>query len=495
MYRRGRRTGRPVWFSRALLGTALAAAVAAVALSGPVDLRGPRSVTLEDGAAWLVSSAVGQATLVDGSTAQVVTRVQLGAGQLAAAQAGADAFVAAGDGSVRRVDGSTFAVSAPSSFAAAGQPLAVFPTSGALFAVNRSTGLVTVADPRSLAARATFSLSFPVADRGALTDGAARLWLIDARTGNLVRVDGAGKKVQAQAVDPGRTTLVTAGGRPVAVDLSAGRVRPIGAGGVTGGGACVDSPPDDDTVTAAGASLTPQVYLSSGRRGLLLISDLATGDCDGAVDLAAAGHQLGEPREAAGRVFVPDFTDGMIIVVDVAERRVVARANVLPPDTRFELRQQGALMFFNDPASSRAGVIRLDGSVSEVEKYDPANPGSSVLRGDADQAVLPGEPGDAQRPAAQDDPGGQDAPGTPGTRPTDPSQPADVPARIDLVEPTAGPTSPGEDERPPGSGQPSPPDGQTDAPAPPGTEPPALVVPPRTDATGQDTVQLPRAPD
>ncbi|SQD93559.1 hypothetical protein [Parafrankia sp. BMG5.11] len=59
------------------------------------------------------------------------------------------------------------------------------------------------------------------------------------------------------------------------------------------------------------------------------------------------------------RIFIPDFTDGRVIVVDVANRRLIARPEVLPAGIPFELVAQGPFMFFNDPDSSRAGAIRL----------------------------------------------------------------------------------------------------------------------------------------
>ncbi|MBL7488384.1 PKD domain-containing protein [Frankia sp. AgB1.9] len=340
-----------------------------------------RSVSLPEGEAWLVSSAAGQVSLIDGSTAQVLTQVSVSAAQLAGVQAGSDEFVTAGNGSLRRIDGATYGVSAPVRFSTHNQAPALYPAPGALFAVDPTTGLVTLADPRSLRVRGQFSLAARVADGAAVADSAGRLWAVDGRTGDLIRIGLGGEKIQRTAVDPARTRLVTVGGRPVAVDLAAGRARRIDTDGVTGTGVCLATGPGDSSLTVTGAALGSRLYVVSGARGLLLTSDLATGSCGLAVDLGTAGHLLGEPKEAAAHVFIPDFTAGTVIVFDEASTRVVARPKVLPPNTPFELENNGPVMFFNDPASSRAGIIDLTGAVRPVRKYDPTKVGPGAGSG------------------------------------------------------------------------------------------------------------------
>jgi PKD repeat protein len=115
---------------------------------------------------------------------------------------------------------------------------------------------------------------------------------------------------------------------------------------------------------------------------VLLVADLSDTSCDNTlVDLHVTDHELGAPREAAGRVFVPDFTAGRVLVVDVAARRVLANVAVLPERTEFELVPQGSFVFYNDPATEHAGVVRLDGSTKEIRKYNPDDPGDGVFRG------------------------------------------------------------------------------------------------------------------
>ncbi|SQD96909.1 hypothetical protein FMEAI12_3820005 [Parafrankia sp. Ea1.12] len=341
-----------------------------------------RLLAVENGAAWLVSSATGQAALVDGASSQVVTRVAVGSGELTSTQSGPDAYIVNSTaGSVLRVDGATFEPTDPVRFGTGQRRLRVFPTSGATFVVDEESGLVTTADPGTLQARGLQSVAARAGSGGAVTDAAGRLWLIDRGSGDVVRLDDRGGKARASAGVTAGGRLVLAGGRLTVVDPTARTVRTLGDGGEPGAGACLETAPADRSVVVGGGQGRPEVYAVSGQRGTLVISDLTTGRCDTVVDLAAAGHDLGEPREVAGRLFLPDFTDGRVIVVDIGQRRVVGRPEVLPAGTRFELVVQGPFVFFNDPSSFRAGAIRLDGSTRVVEKYNPDRPGAGLTNG------------------------------------------------------------------------------------------------------------------
>ncbi|WP_261569612.1 PKD domain-containing protein, partial [Frankia gtarii] len=360
-------------------------AVAGLLLAGGVTVGladGPsaRSVALEDGSAWLVSSAVGQAVLIDGASAQVVTQVEVGRGTLSAAQSKTDVFVANSSvGSVVRIDGATFAKSGTARFAQPDQPLSVFPGGHAVYTVNETTGIVTIADPETLGVRGTESLGARVRSGAALVDGDGRLWLVDGDSGDLVRLDAGGKHIRPRAVDPAQSTLVLAGSRVVVVDLAAREVRPVGTDGIPGAATCLDTRRGDGTVTVTGSPSTERVYAASGSRGVLLVSDLARRTCTG-MSLGVTRHQLGPTREVAGRLFVPDYTSGQVHVVDLARRAVLVSPKVLPADTPFELVPSGSFVFFNDPVSARAGVVRLDGTSTEVRKYNPDRPGAGVVQ-------------------------------------------------------------------------------------------------------------------
>jgi PKD repeat protein len=422
---RGDGGGPRQWLPRLLLAAVVLAGGGAL-VAGHARAVSARSVALDDASAWLLSTRAGEAELVDGNAAQTVTHVSLGPGPLSGAQSGVTDFVVdSATGMIRRIDGATYQVSAPVRFDRPGEALAVYPAAHVLFVVDLSVGLVRVVDPDTLVTLGAYSLSARVPAGGVVTDGGDGLWAVDAASGDLERVDRFGTTIQTRAVDPAHTLLTTVAGRPVAVDLSAHRAWALGAGGIHGAGACVDSAVGDTTVSVVGSSSAPLLFLTSGKRGLLLVTDLTTGRCGQAVDLGVPGDTLGQPREAAGRVFIPDFTTGRVLVVDVADARLVADRAVLPAPTSFELREQGSTVFFNDPLTSRAGVVALDGTVRDLQKYDPTQPGPGV--GDA-QAT--GGTGTGQGGRGTGGPAGPGVATTaPSTSPRQGSQPTTGPAR------------------------------------------------------------------
>ncbi|MBL7489699.1 PKD domain-containing protein [Frankia sp. AgW1.1] len=417
------------WAGPAALVALVVAGVAAL-VAGSAQGVAARSVSLDDVSAWLLSPAVGEAALVDGNSGAVVTHVELGVGALTGTQAGAGEFVAdSATGKLRRIDGATYRVSAPSTFGKPGEALGVYPAGQTVFAVDQPTGLVSLLDPRTLAVRQTYSLSAKVTAGGIVTQGADVLWAVGATTGDLERVDGSGTTIERHAVDPAHTTLVTAAGLPVAVDLTARQVLRLGSHGVTGAGTCVDVAATDSSVHVVGSAERPVVYAVSGSRGVLLVSDLATGRCGDAVNLGVAGHRLGQPREAAGRVFVPDYTSGQVLVVDVTAGRVIADPTVMPPSTSFELQDEGTVVFYNDPATAKAGVISLDGAIRPIEKYSPATVGTA-----------PGGPASLSGHLPSDGAGGTQPP-TGGTGSGPGAQPTAVPTRAAGTRPER-PTAP-----------------------------------------------------
>jgi hypothetical protein len=51
---------------------------------------------------------------------------------------------------------------------------------------------------------------------------------------------------------------------------------------------------------------------------------------------------------------------------------------VLTPAARFQLLTRDGVVFFNDPNSERAGIVSLSGSVTQIAKYDPADPNKGL---------------------------------------------------------------------------------------------------------------------
>ncbi|HKE74142.1 MAG TPA: hypothetical protein VKB57_11040, partial [Acidimicrobiales bacterium] len=356
------------------------ALVGAMARSDPTP---PSRVDLRDGAAWVASSRVGMMTLIDGETAEVVARVDVGAGtgSLQSAQAGTVGYaVDAQRGTVVRVDPRTFASGRPARVVPASSGhVAARATGRALYLFDEAEGKVVVADPRDLAVHAGDDASLADSIGSGVVDATGRLWLLGATTGDLVWFDGRARHTRPSVVErPHGAELVAAGGHPVLVDRAGRRVHRIGRSGGLGAGACVDMRRGDDTVRFGGASDQDRVYSVSGAQGVLRVSDLDGGGCtDVAISVAERGSDLGDPVEVDGHVFVPNYTTGTVAVVDLAHRRSHDTDRPVAHGT-FELFSEDGFVFYNDPDTEQAGVIRLDGTFKAVAKYNPADPGDGV---------------------------------------------------------------------------------------------------------------------
>jgi hypothetical protein len=437
-------TARRRLLSGALLALLLTGTAVTVAVWRSDATLSGRAEDLQDGSAWLLDLRHQQADLVDGASVTVIHRVDL-TGLTAVVQSGADAYATLAGGLVQRVDGATFETGPRVPFVPAGRAaggderLEVYPTPSRVFVLNRSTGLDSGADPRTLrpdravpiAAPATMPDAGAVVDEGAAADGLARMWAVDG-TGGLVRIDADGARTWPRAfADPGRTRLVDAGGQPVAVDFDAGEIRPIGPDGLGGRGQCVQRQADVSAVHVVGAPDARQVYVVDARSGLLLISDLNAGTCTDAVAVTRPGDDLGPPRAAFGRVFIPDRSTGEVIVVDVAGRRVVSQAKVLDnPSSLLELVASGSLMFYNDPGSDMAGVIGPDGVTRTVHKDSRTQPGGQVSSGQVGPASPP-----ANQPVSPPATARSSAPGRAPSPRAQPAQPSAAAATAEQLSP------------------------------------------------------------
>jgi hypothetical protein len=139
------------------------------------------------------------------------------------------------------------------------------------------------------------------------------------------------------------------------------------------------------------------------------------------VAVGSGTAELGTPVETGGRVFVPDFTTGRVWIVDLAQAKVVAQPQVISTPAHFQLLVRDGIVFFNDPASEHAGVLRLDGGVRPIAKYDPRNPGKGLTGGSGGDRPHPptGDPtgptptGPTAPPSSTDPPPGQPSGGGP----------------------------------------------------------------------------------
>ncbi|MFG1609201.1 PKD domain-containing protein [Actinoplanes sp. NPDC049265] len=425
---------RPVTRRVAAAGAAAAITAGLIAgiVAGADDGYSAEVPRLMSGAAWLPSARTGELALIDGINAEVAARVGVtppGHG-FDVVQHDADAYIVdAVDGTVRRVDGATMTAVPPlghdepgaTVIPGASAGVRVFAADDVLYALDTVHGLLAEVDPETLAAqRAPRPLAAATEPGTAVMDSAGALWTLDARTGNLSIVSGDRSVVRRDAVTAGAGRLLLAGDEPVLIDLA------------TSDAYALD--PDDGTRTATvrlelGNARDPAIGASprSARvyptyRGMVSVCEISGPGCDRAIALTDAGNRLGTPVESGGRLFVPELTHGRVFIVDLGTNTVVARPTVLRPPADFQLVARDGLVFFNDPASQRAGLIRANGDVVAVPKYDRTKP-STGTPGEVPSSLAgtsPSAPPPSTTPSEQP---GSDSSAAPSSTPSAPSAP------------------------------------------------------------------------
>ncbi|WP_283096552.1 PKD domain-containing protein [Frankia umida] len=507
-------------------GRPLQAVVAVVVLFGALVVAGSaggaqrHAVAFNGGAAWLPSDAVGQVALLDGASAKVITQVSVGppnqpSRRIGVIQSDLDAYVVdSATGTVGRISGATYTWAHRDGLLARGRAAQLFVGADTLYVLDGQAGVVTTAQAATLQPRGRQSLAARVGAGAGIVDGDGRLWVVDARTGDLVWFDGARRHDRRQGADRARSQLVLAEGRPALVDLARREITALGTDGHPGATTCLDVAGGDASVRVAGASDAGRVYASVGSRGVLMVADLAARGCGSVIDLAAAGHDLGAPVGLGDRVFVPDFTTGAVHVVDVAGGRLISTRRVLTPGRGFTLAAEGGFVFYNDAAGAEAGVIRADGTATSVRKYGTGSGGTSdddteakaTTDGSGAAAGTLGtggsgadngrntDPGDRGDPRDQPMPGPSTAPATPPAS-AGPRVPSSAPSPSTARTPTPARTPSDQTRRTPSDQAPSAPraggaPGTTPPPPGPGrtrTTPPAAVAGPSSQNPGGGT--------
>lgn len=440
------------WARVGLVAAAAVLTVGGIVVAGAGNGYPAHDMKLLSGAAWLTSSNVGQVTLLDGSSTEVAAQVQAApAGNaLEVVQQGSTAYVVDRTaGTVRRVDGATFDLSAPvTPIDQARAGLTAFASTNTLYTLDTQRGLLASSDPRTLAGRGQpMALSTRLTNGTATVDDAGRLWIVDNATGDLSWISGGKRSTHRQLTRAGQNVITIANGDPVVVNRADRKVVTVDPDtGDVRGTIDVDLRPDD-TIQVSGSPHSQRLYLIASR-GILDICELGSGGaCDTVVPLDATGGDLGAAVEAGNRLFIPNYTTGQVWIVDLTRPTVVAKPQVLTPPGKFQLLARDGVVFFNDPATERAGVIRLDGSVKDVAKYDPKDPSKGLRSSLADASGPPNQS------AAS---GASSATPLPSTQtPPDSKQPND-----NQVPPQAGQFPPLFGDNPPAAGTNPLPDGQ-----------------------------------
>jgi hypothetical protein len=462
----------PVRMPAAGLAAVVVAALAAV-LAGSDGFPVTRS-ELVGGGAWLASPGQGVVTLLDGAAEQVVGAVRVpgpaGAG-FSVVQAGSSAYVLGGaDGTVSRVDGATYAVSAPVRFGAGGS-VQVSAGRSSTYVIDGARQSASVVDPTTLRVRETLALASRPGPGQSVVDNEDRLWVVDR--GGVAWFDATGKHVRPDAGGPD-SRLLLVHGRPVVVDLARARVASLADTGRPLAWSCLDVPADREP-QLLGSTALGRVVAAAPATGGLVIAGTGRDDCGRSLTVGRPGDEFGPLVEAAGYLLVPNRSSGRAAIVDTTTRRLVAELPVVRTGHRLELVTKDGLVFYNDLDGDRAGVLRFDGRQWTVgaSQLKYRRDGRGVL-------ITAGAPGL-----------GPVNGGRGGTDPPRPDRPD--PARPDAQDPADGQQPP-----PPATGEPSvtaPPGAPPQSTAPPVTAPPVTAPPgPPPPQTTPSVTQAPGPP-
>jgi hypothetical protein len=392
------RTGRRAWETPKRWWI-VAVSTTAVLVAGGLASHPHHSPTKTDfasGTVWLPSEVPGQLTLLDGSTGMIADQLTSSeipgtrpGDDLEVAQDGAGAYLADGAaGVIVRVDGTTHrAVSATSVIAPGTQAVSLYSGGRYLYVVDETRDRVVVLNAATLRELGSSRARVPRA--AAVVDGSGRLWLFDQFTGRVVELSGTHVHRTSLLTSPGdRVALALVGGRPAVIDYSAPHpyVRIAGAdpSGTTGRRSCIDVAAGDPSALTGGSD-SVRLSVVSGTTGLIEETNTANGDCSRSTTLGlAASTPTGftPPIETAGRVFMGDEDTGQVIVMDPTTLQPVAPpALAVTPHSQFDVFAKDGIVFFNDPGSPDAGVIRADGTVIRVAKYATrgGHPGTTIV--------------------------------------------------------------------------------------------------------------------
>lgn len=442
---------------------------------------------LGDGAAWLPSAVIGGVSLLDGASGSIVTSLGVAdPGDLVdIVEWGSDAMIVnRSTGTVGRLDGSNWTIA--TGLVAFGEPgsaldVVVGDTSGWLV----QPGVAAPLDLESLQQRAPVPIGSTFAD-GVVSDDGSLLYSGQEADTPVRRlfVDGTSETIEGLV---GPVAFADLGAAAVGVDLDQQQVWIDGRGVVC---EALEFPADSH-LEVAGADGELLVVADTG--GLMAWRPLDSGCPDTADFMTVDPSTFGRPAVTDGWAVVPDIDRAEVIVIDLVMGEIVARQRLegIEEGSPIDLVAENGTVWFNDTNSDRAGLIRRDGEIIAVSKYDALSGSGFVaapIDDEADESL------DVEIAGGADDaePDSNDTP-EPTTPPSDlaaetttttqagvaPTNPPDPLGPTPTVPPTVGPgpTDPGPSTPPP-TGDP----GTTPTAPPPTTDPggPGPSTPPPT---------------
>jgi Fibronectin type III domain len=282
---------------------------------------------------------------------------------------------------------------------------------GRLYIVAPRTGTATEIDPVNLQ-----PIGKPVLLGGAVGDGTVDddgvLWL-PTISGAVVKVNGESIVDTKQLGEADRAVqLSMVNDSVVGTDGAAGKVTVLSGrfAGTTLNIGSASGPKVVATRTVHGRNVLPLLNADH----LLTLADLEK-ETVKSVSLGRPDSGFGFPVLAENRVYVPDYSTGQLIIVDIDSVKIVKIETVTGRPGKFEVVEVGGRIFINDPNSADAWTMDGNGDLVKVQKYDPSKPnGAANVAGSIPPKEAPTVPTPSSAPPTTV-PGDNSKPSTPTT--------------------------------------------------------------------------------
>ncbi len=329
----------------------------------------PRSeldVHLSDGAVWLPSTAIGGVSLLDGGSGTIAASLGVAdpGDDFAVEQFGSDAVIVnQTDGTVARLDGASWTIATGRvQFGVPGEPLHV--VTGDATGWMMTPGQATTLEMEELAVRTPIPVAAPFAD-GIITSSGALLYASSDPELPVQRFDVGKEPAPVDDLD-GPTALIHLGDTVAAVDLDDHSVWLEGEGVV-----CRELEFPADAELSAGGGEDHLIVVSD--QGGAFVWDPSEVGCPGANAFINLGPGMyGEPALTDDWAVVPEISTGSVLVIDLDAMSVTNRQELegVEAGTEVSLIAEDGAIWYNDPGSARAGLIRRDGTIIPIAKYE-----------------------------------------------------------------------------------------------------------------------------
>ncbi|MFB9831708.1 hypothetical protein [Actinoallomurus acaciae] len=334
---------------------------------------------LSDVGGWLTSVHRGELVHVNGLSGKVDGKVTLsgstGHPMKVIQQGGVVLIVDEVTGVVSRVDPAHLNVVQGATYRGAAG-MQVVSGSGQAYALDQQKGSVQRLDPMTLATMGSpLGLTGPLGSSA--IDATSVLWVPVPANGQAAPVRSG---QAAQPIGIGRAgddlALTIAAGSPVVTDFTSAQAVIIGKNGTQ---VKVRLPSTvaqagKGSVLAPGSTDGQLVPLLAGNS--LIVLNTGSGSISSVALRLPAKHKLAAPQALGQKVYIPDQSDGSLIVYDQATNRMAPQVPVTGQSGPLDAFVKDGLLWVNGPDSAKGVVVDGAGGHKPIQKYQPDVPGS-----------------------------------------------------------------------------------------------------------------------